>query len=83
VDEVRLEASLFDPMNQQVTSQKIVMTGQGIQLYPHKVRFAWPSELDLMAHIAGLQLFQRWENWKRSPFSGGSSRPISVYHLNG
>jgi len=79
MDEVRLEASLLDPMNQQVTGQKIVMTGQGIQLYPHKVRFAWPSELDLMARIAGLQLFQRWENWKQIPFSGGSMRHISVY----
>ena len=79
MDEVRLEASLFDPVNQQVTGQKVVMTGQGVQLYPHKVRFAWPSELDLMARIAGLQLFQRWESWKQIPFSGGSTRHISVY----
>jgi SAM-dependent methyltransferase len=79
MDEVRLEASLLDPMNQQITSQKVVVTGRGVQLYPHKVRFAWPSEIDLMARIAGLQLFQRWENWKRSPFSGGSRRHISVY----
>jgi len=83
VDEVQLEASLFDPVNQLITSQKIVMTGQGIQLYPHKVRFAWPSELDLMAHIAGLQLFQRWQNWKQIPFSGGSMMHISVYRPKG
>lgn len=81
MDEVRLEASLLDPMNQQVTSQKVVLTGQSIQLYPHKVRFAWPSELDLMARVAGLQLFQRWENWKQIPFSGRSMRHISVYRL--
>jgi len=83
VDEVRLEASLLDPTTQQITGQKIVLTGQGVQLYPHKVRFAWPSELDLMARIAGLQLSQRWENWKQSPFSGGSMRHISVYHPKG
>jgi len=79
VDEVRLEISLFDAMNQQVTGQKVVLAGQGVQLYPSKVRFAWPSELDLMARIAGLQLFQRWENWKQIPFSGRSMRHISVY----
>ena len=83
MDEVRLETSLFEPMNQQVTSQRVVMTGQGIQLYPHKVRFAWTSELDLMARIAGLQLFERWENWKQIPFSGGSMRHISVYRPKG
>jgi len=83
MEEVRLETSHFDPMNQQVTSQRVVLTGQGVQLYPHKVRFAWPSELDLMARIAGLQLFQRWENWKRSSFSGGSMRHISVYRPKG
>lgn len=83
VDEVRLEASLLDPMNQQITSQKIVLTGQGFQLYPHKVRFAWPSEIELMARIAGLQLFQRWENWKQIPFSGRSMRHISVYRQKG
>ena len=83
MDEVRLETSLFDPVNQQVTGQKVVLTGQGVQLYPQKVRFAWPSELDLMARIAGLQLFERWENWKRSSFSGGSMRHISVYRPKG
>jgi len=83
MDEVRLEASLLDPINQQITGQKVVLTGQGVQLYPLKVRFAWPSELDLMARIAGLQLFQRWENWKRSPFSSESMRHISVYRPKG
>jgi SAM-dependent methyltransferase len=83
VDEVRLEASLLDPTTQQITGQKVVLTGQGVQLYPHKVRFAWPSELDLMARIAGLQFFQQWENWKRSSFSGGSIRQISVNRPKG
>ena len=52
-EEVRLEASLFNPISQQVTSQKIVLTEHGIHLYPIKVWFAWPSELDLMARLRG------------------------------
>jgi SAM-dependent methyltransferase len=83
MDEVRLEAALLDPINQQITAQKVVLTEQGVQLYPHKVRFAWPSELDLMASMAGLQLFQRWENWKQSPFSGRGIGHISVYRPKG
>lgn len=42
-------------------------------------RYAWPAEIDLMARLAGLTLDQRYENWQRSPFTGTSSRHVSVY----
>jgi SAM-dependent methyltransferase len=83
VDEVRLEVSKFDPVNQQVTGQKIVLTGQGVRLNPIQVRFAWPSELDLMARLAGLRLWQRWESWQHTPFSEESKRHISLYRMEG
>jgi len=78
-NEVRLDASQLDPVNQQVTSQQIVLTEAGIRLYPAKLRYAWPSELDLMAQLAGLQLKERWENWHKVPFSANSGKHISVY----
>ena len=31
-------------------------------------RYVWPSELDLMARIAGLRLRERWAGWDRTPF---------------
>ena len=40
---------------------------------------AWPSELDLMARIAGLRLKQRWGGWNREPFNSTSSAHVSVY----
>ena len=30
-------------------------------------RYVWPSELDLMAQLAGLRLRDRWEGWDRAP----------------
>jgi SAM-dependent methyltransferase len=78
-DQVRLEASQLDPVGQQVISQQVLLTEKGVRLYPVKVRFAWPAELDLMARLAGLQLRHRWDNWARTPFSAGSSMHISVY----
>jgi hypothetical protein len=33
---------------------------------PH--RYVWPSELDLMARLAGLRPRHRWSDWDRSPF---------------
>jgi SAM-dependent methyltransferase len=78
-DQVHLEASQLDPVSQQVTSQHVVLNEQGVRLYPVKIRFAWPAELDLMARLAGLQLRHRWGSWQRTPFSAGSSMHISVY----
>lgn len=79
VAEVHLETSVFDPVSQQVTGQHVVLTEQGTRLYPVRVRLAWPSELDLMARLAGLQLSRRWGDWQRTPFSKESKKHISVY----
>jgi hypothetical protein len=45
---------------------------------PH--RYVWPSELDLMARLAGMTLRERWSDWHRGPFTGGSRSHISVWH---
>jgi SAM-dependent methyltransferase len=78
-DEVRLDASQIDPIAQQVTSQHVTLTEQGVRLYPVKLRYVWPTELDLMARLAGLQLKNRWGNWQKSAFTVDSGKHISVY----
>jgi SAM-dependent methyltransferase len=42
-------------------------------------RYVWPSELDLMARIAGLGLRERWADWARAPFTGDSTSHVSVW----
>jgi SAM-dependent methyltransferase len=42
-------------------------------------RYVWPSELDLMARIAGLNLRERWSTWTREPFTSESRNHISVW----
>jgi SAM-dependent methyltransferase len=44
---------------------------------PH--RYLWPSELDLMARIAGMSLRERYADWNRSPFTSDSPSHISVW----
>lgn len=78
-DEVRLDISQLDPASQTVTSQHVTLTERGVRLYPVKLRYAWPAELDLMARLAGLQLRQRWDSWQRAPFTEESGKHISVY----
>jgi SAM-dependent methyltransferase len=42
-------------------------------------RYVWPSELDLMARLAGMTLRERWSGWKREPFTSESRSHISVW----
>jgi len=80
-DEVRLDASRIDPVSQVITSQHIVLTEQGVRLYPVKLRYVWPAEMDLMASAAGMRLKHRWGNWQGAAFSAESGKHISVYEL--
>ncbi|MGZ4394036.1 MAG: class I SAM-dependent DNA methyltransferase [Gaiellaceae bacterium] len=42
-------------------------------------RYVWPSELDLMAELAGMRLRERWDGWTREPFTSESRRHVSVW----
>jgi len=79
VDEVQLDVGQHDPATQRVISQKVVITDGSVRLYPVQIRYCWPSELDLMAQLAGLKLRERWSNWKREPFTSDSGQHISIY----
>ena len=46
---------------------------------PH--RYIWPSELDLMARIAGFELESRHADWSGAPFTAESTSHVSVYRL--
>jgi SAM-dependent methyltransferase len=78
-DSVRLEASVHDPVAQRITTQEVTIDATGVQLRPVAIRYAWPTELDLMARQAGLVLAGRYGGWERQPFTAGSSGHVSVY----
>ncbi|MEA2461560.1 MAG: hypothetical protein QOH90_1737 [Actinomycetota bacterium] len=79
VDNVWLDVGRHDPVAQRLDESHIGITKGGIDLKPIVTRYAWPSELDLMARIAGLQLQDRWGGWEREPFTAASTRHVSVY----
>ena len=83
VDEnrVKIDVSLHDPLLQLVTSQHVILSEKGVMLYPVTIRYTWPSELDMMARVAGMKLVDRWEDWDRGRFSSNSGKHISVYGL--
>jgi SAM-dependent methyltransferase len=77
--EVVLDASRHDQAAQTITSMHVVVTEEGTRLYPIHMRYAFPSELDLMARVAGLELKHRWSDWKRGEFTQRSQQHVSVY----
>jgi SAM-dependent methyltransferase len=78
-ESVVLGVSMHDPVEQRVASSHLLLSGAGVKLYPVRLRYAWPSELDLMARLAGLRLRERWGGWQREPFRPASVRHVSVY----
>ena len=46
-------------------------------------RYVWPSELDLMAQLAGFRLRNRWAGWTEEPFTSDSVQQIAVFERIG
>jgi hypothetical protein len=78
-DLVQLDAALVDRAEQRSESQHVVITPAGATFYPVRIRWSYPSELDLMARLAGLRLRQRSTGWRGEPFTKTSPRHVSVY----
>jgi SAM-dependent methyltransferase len=78
-DSVSLETTRHDPVNQRSESLHVVLKESGTELYPVIVRYAYPSELDLMARLAGLRLRDRFGGWRKQPFTSDSPSHVSIY----
>lgn len=79
VDSVRFDLLRLDPSTQLLSENHVRVSHDGVSFNPVVQRYAWPSELDLMARIAGLRLRERWGGWHRQAFTANSDNVISVY----
>jgi SAM-dependent methyltransferase len=79
LDHAFIDVSMHDPEHQRVSAQIIVLEAEGrFRLFPVELRYLWPSELDLLAELAGLRLRDRWRDWDRTAFTG-VDKHISVF----
>lgn len=78
-DALWIEAARHDALRQVVDSHLVRLSNAGVRLFPFRIRYAWPSELDLMATVAGLRLRERWAGWARQPFRAASPSHVSIY----
>jgi SAM-dependent methyltransferase len=78
-EQVSLQISQHNPATQRLKSQFVVFRHNDLKLYPVEIRYCWPSEMDLMAQLAGLRLRHRWGNWTKGEFNASSQKHISVF----
>jgi hypothetical protein len=76
---VRLDASMHDAVAQRVRTHVAMIGENQIQTRPLTLRYAWPSELDLMAQHAGLELVDRFADWNKTPFTARAEKHVSVF----
>lgn len=69
----------FDVATQIAWSHHYWIGGQRVEVFSAPYRYVWPSELDLMARLAGMTLRERWDGWTRQPFTSASTAHVSVW----
>jgi SAM-dependent methyltransferase len=69
----------IDVATQTSISHHYFMVDGRLETFSSPFRYVWPSELDLMARLAGMTLRERWSDWKREPFTSESRSHVSVW----
>jgi len=69
----------YDVVDQGLISHHYWAIDGELEFFSAPYRYVWPSELDLMARLAGMTLRERWSNWNREPFTSESTSHISVW----
>ena len=79
-EQITLYVAVLDPIEQLLQgSAMYIRDGELPVVRTTASRYVWPSELDLMARLAGLRLQDRWGGWTRTPFTAGSPNLVSVF----
>jgi SAM-dependent methyltransferase len=79
LDHAWLALARHHPAEQRVQGQHVSLGEEGVRFYPVYIRYAYPSELDLMARLAGLRLRDRFDGWEGKPYTGRTQSGVSVY----
>jgi SAM-dependent methyltransferase len=79
VSPTRLGFDEYDIAAQGLVSHHYWLADGRLEVFSMPFRYVWPSELDLMARLAGMTLRERWGGWKREPFTSDSTTHVSVW----
>jgi len=72
----------YDILRQHVVSHHFWFhDGKQPRMFRSPHRYIWPTELDLMAELAGFELETRHANWSGAEFTAESRSHVSVYRI--
>jgi SAM-dependent methyltransferase len=83
VNATRLGFDEYDVAAQSLISHHYSVVEGKLEVHSIPFRYVWPSELDLMARLAGMTLRERWSGWKHEPFTSDSTKHVSVWEKPG
>ena len=84
VEEDYLGIDEYDVVNQGLVSHHFHRRAEGtFEERSIPFRYVWPSELDLMARIAGMRPRERWGGWRHEPFTAESRNLVAVWEKPG
>ncbi len=69
----------YDVATQIAFSHHYWISDGRVEIFSAPYRYVWPSELDLMARLAGLTFRERWSSWTREHFTKDSTTHVSVW----
>jgi len=72
----------YDTATQSLVSHHYWVEDGKLDILSAPFRYVWPSELDLMARLAGMTLRERHSDWNREPFTRDSTTHVSVWQKN-
>jgi len=81
VGDDRLGLDEYDVVTQRLVSHHVSFRDGRAERSAVPFRYVWPSELDLMARLAGMTLEHRWGGWRREPFTAESTDHVSVWQV--
>jgi len=79
ITETRLGFDEYDVATQGLISHHYTVTDGNLEIRSIPFRYVWPSELDLMARLAGMTRRNRWSGWNREPFTDDSRKLVAVW----
>jgi SAM-dependent methyltransferase len=79
VSPTKLGFDEIDVASQGLISHHYSVVDDKLEVFSTPFRYVWPSELDLMARLAGMTPRERWGGWKREPFTSESRKHVSVW----
>jgi SAM-dependent methyltransferase len=79
VGEDRWGIDEYEVATQGLTSHHFRLREGRVEYFSLPFRYVWPSELDLMAQLAGMRLRERWAGWTKQQFTSESRSNVSVW----